>query len=115
MPASRWKLNAPSSGTWIALSLSDYLNSGGTVNNSTSQDKGKDGAAGAQQPTEPKGEERRSDDEAQRALDRGDSDKIDRKLAELHVSTTASGKDQTQKPDTEGSNSSSKNCDEQNE
>jgi hypothetical protein len=109
------ELNAPSSGTWIALSLLDYLNSGGTVNNSTSQDKGKDRAAGAQQPTEPKGEERMSDDEAQRALDRGDSDKIDRKLAELHVSTTASGKDQTQKPDTEGSNSSSKNCDEQNE
>lgn len=54
-----------------------------------------------------------SDSDAQRALDHGDKDKIDRKLDELDVSTTETGKDQTAKPDTEGSNSSSKNLDEQ--
>jgi hypothetical protein len=43
----------------------------------------------------------------------GDKETIDRELAELHVSTTASGKDQSQKPDTEGSSSSSKNLDDQ--
>lgn len=56
-----------------------------------------------------------SDEAAQRALDEGDNEKIDRALDELDVSTTKSGKDQTSKPDTEGSNSSSKNLDEQNE
>lgn len=56
-----------------------------------------------------------SDDAARRALDHGDREKIDRKLDELDVSTTRSGRDQSQKPDTEGSNSSSKNIDEQDE
>ncbi|BFG80124.1 hypothetical protein PTKU46_81580 [Paraburkholderia terrae] len=56
-----------------------------------------------------------SDEAAQRALDEGDNEKIDRDLDELDVSTTKSGKDQTSKPDTEGSNSSSKNLDEQKE
>lgn len=54
-----------------------------------------------------------SDESAQRALDEGDDEKIDRALDELDVSTTRSGKDQTEKADTEGSNSSSKNLDEQ--
>jgi hypothetical protein len=54
-----------------------------------------------------------SDEEAQRALDKGDNQKIDKMLDELDVSTTATGEDQTAKPDTEGSNSSSKNLDEQ--
>ncbi|MDR5822530.1 hypothetical protein [Caballeronia sp. LZ043] len=40
-------------------------------------------------------------------------DTIDRKLDELNVSKTESGKDQTQKPDTEGSTSSSKNLDDE--
>jgi hypothetical protein len=50
---------------------------------------------------------------AQAALDHGDNEKIDQALDELDVSTTRSGKDQSSKPDTEGSNSSSKNLDEQ--
>ncbi|WP_244173605.1 hypothetical protein [Caballeronia temeraria] len=50
---------------------------------------------------------------AREALDRGDKEKIDKKLDELDVSTTESGEDQSSKPDTEGSNSSSKNLDEQ--
>jgi hypothetical protein len=54
-----------------------------------------------------------SDDEARRRLDDGDSEKIDKTLDELNVSKTLTGKDQTAKPDTEGSNSSSKNLDEQ--
>jgi hypothetical protein len=54
-----------------------------------------------------------SDEAAKRALDQGDNAKIDRALDELDVSTTESGKDQSAKPDTEGSNSSSKNLDEQ--
>jgi hypothetical protein len=54
-----------------------------------------------------------SDQDAQRRLDSGDKEKIDKKLDELDVSQTSSGKDQTAKPDTEGSNSSSKNLDEQ--
>jgi hypothetical protein len=54
-----------------------------------------------------------SDDEAQRRLDDGDSEKIDKTLDKLKVSKTSTGKDQTAKPDTEGSNSSSKNLDEQ--
>ena len=54
-----------------------------------------------------------SDDDAQRALDHGDNEKIDRKLDELDVSSTETGRDQTHKPDAEGSNSSSKNLDEQ--
>ena len=54
-----------------------------------------------------------SDEDAQKALDHGDNQKIDKVLDEIDVSTTASGKDQTAKPDTEGSNSSSKNLDEQ--
>ncbi|MEA3124374.1 MAG: hypothetical protein QOD67_1393 [Caballeronia sp.] len=54
-----------------------------------------------------------SDDEVQHNLDHGDKEKIDKKLDELGVSKTSSGKDQTAKPDTEGSNSSSKNLDEQ--
>jgi hypothetical protein len=52
-----------------------------------------------------------TDEEAQRALDEGDNRKIDRMLDELDVSTTATGEDQTAKPDTDGSNSSSKNLD----
>jgi hypothetical protein len=56
-----------------------------------------------------------SDEAAQRALDEGDNEKIDMALDALDVSTTGSGKDQTSKPDTEGSNSSSKNLDEHNE
>lgn len=58
---------------------------------------------------------RTSDEEAQRALNQGDKEKIDKVLAEQDVSTTEAGSDQTQKPDTEGSNSSSKNLDEQGE
>lgn len=54
-----------------------------------------------------------SDDEANDRLRQGDKDIIDKKLEELNVSKTSSGKDQTGKPDTEGSNSSSKNLDEQ--
>ncbi|MDR5763207.1 hypothetical protein [Caballeronia sp. LZ035] len=54
-----------------------------------------------------------SPDETQRALDEGDRKKIDETLDDLNVSTTESGKDRTSKPDTEGSNSSSKNLDEQ--
>lgn len=53
-----------------------------------------------------------SDDEIQSALDNGDRQKIDGKLDELNVSSTDSGEDQSGKPDTEGSNSSSKNADE---
>ncbi|MBT2793607.1 hypothetical protein [Paraburkholderia strydomiana] len=56
-----------------------------------------------------------SDATAQHALDHGDNEKIDQVLDELDVSTTRSGKDQSAKADTEGSNSSSKNLDEQNE
>jgi hypothetical protein len=47
--------------------------------------------------------------------EKDDHQKIDQVLDELDVSTTSSGEDQTAKPDTEGSNSSSKNLDEQNE
>ena len=61
------------------------------------------------------GEKPMSDDDAQQALDQGDKAKIDKALDDLDVSTTKSGRDQTAKPDTEGSNSSSKNCDEQND
>ncbi|KXV03229.1 hypothetical protein CR51_18790 [Caballeronia megalochromosomata] len=57
--------------------------------------------------------EKDSSSAAREALDQGDKQKIDRKLDELDVSTTESGKDQSSKPDTEGSNSSSKNLDEQ--
>jgi hypothetical protein len=56
-----------------------------------------------------------SDEDARKALEQGDNQKIDRILDELNVSTTSSGEDQTAKPDTEGSNSSSKNLDEQND
>jgi hypothetical protein len=42
-------------------------------------------------------------------------DTIDRKLDELNASKTEAGKDQKQKPDTEGSTSSSKNLDEEND
>ena len=56
-----------------------------------------------------------SDGAARHALEHGDNEKIDRALDELDVSTTRSGKDQTHEPDTEGSNSSSKNLDEQDE
>lgn len=55
-----------------------------------------------------------SEEDAREALKEGDSQKIDRVLDDLDVSTTSSGQDQTDKPDTEGSNSSSKNLDEQN-
>jgi hypothetical protein len=58
-------------------------------------------------------DEREKDRAAREALDRGDKEKIDKKLDELDVSTTESGKDQSSKPDTKGSNSSSKNLDEQ--
>ncbi|WP_370653516.1 serine protease [Caballeronia sp. Lep1P3] len=57
--------------------------------------------------------EQNQDRAAQDALDRGDKEKIDKTLDELNVSTTDSGKDQSRKSDTEGSNSSSKNLDEQ--
>lgn len=60
-------------------------------------------------------ENQMSDDEAQRKLDHGDKATIDKQLDDLSVSKTSSGKDQTAKPDTEGSNSSSKNLDEQND
>jgi hypothetical protein len=50
---------------------------------------------------------------AQKELSQGTKDVIDKKLDELNVSKTESGKDQTAKPDTEGSNSSSKNLDEE--
>lgn len=67
-------------------------------------------------PNETGAEQQPMSDEATcRALDHGDREKIDRKLDELDVSTTRSGKDQSLKPDTEGSNSSSKNMDEQDE
>jgi len=56
-----------------------------------------------------------SDAAAQHALDHGDNEKIDQALDELDVSTTRSGKDQSGKADTEGSNSSGKNLDEQDE
>ncbi|SDR54033.1 hypothetical protein SAMN05443245_7336 [Paraburkholderia fungorum] len=69
-----------------------------------------DGASSGQARTAPNSV---SDDSARRALEEGDSEKIDRTLEELNVSTTESGKDQSAKPDTEGSNSSSKNLDEQ--
>lgn len=46
--------------------------------------------------------------------EQSDHQKIDKVLDELDVSTTSSGEDQTAKSDTEGSNSSSKNLDEQN-
>ncbi|MBT2794768.1 hypothetical protein [Paraburkholderia strydomiana] len=49
------------------------------------------------------GDQPMSDEAARDALGHGDNDKI----------TTKSGKDQSRKPDTEGSNSSSKNVDEQ--
>ncbi len=58
-------------------------------------------------------DEREKDRAAREALDRGDKEKIDKKLDDLGVSRTESGKDQSSKPDTEGSNSSSKNLDEQ--
>lgn len=58
-------------------------------------------------------DEREKDRAAREALDRGDKEKIDKKLDELDVSRTESGKDRSSKPDTEGSNSSSKNLDEQ--
>ena len=54
-----------------------------------------------------------SDEDARKALNEGDNDKIDKALDDLDVSTTSSGEDQSTKPDTEGSNSSSKNLDEQ--
>ncbi len=54
-----------------------------------------------------------SGEDVQRALDGGDNRKIDEALDQLDVSTTASGKDQTAEPDTEGSNSSSKDLDHQ--
>ncbi|WP_345817150.1 hypothetical protein AAGS40_25055 (plasmid) [Paraburkholderia sp. PREW-6R] len=54
------------------------------------------------------------EEDAKKALREGDSQKIDRVLDDLDVSTTSTGEDQTDKPDTEGSNSSSKNLDEQN-
>ncbi|MDR5784552.1 hypothetical protein QCE63_34690 [Caballeronia sp. LZ065] len=53
--------------------------------------------------------------EASTALEQGDKEKIDRKLDELHVSTTDSGRDQSHDEDTEGSTSSSKNLDKQSE
>jgi hypothetical protein len=46
-------------------------------------------------------------------VDSDTKDTIDRKLDELNVSKTEAGKDQKQKPDTEGSTSSSKNLDEE--
>ncbi|WP_309899767.1 serine protease [Caballeronia sp. LZ035] len=57
--------------------------------------------------------ENEKEDAARDALDRGDRGKIYKTLDELNVSTTESGKDQSSKPDREGSNSSSKDLDEQ--
>jgi hypothetical protein len=54
-----------------------------------------------------------SNGEVHRRLDEGDSDKIDAVLEELGVTKTAVGARETEKPDTEGSNSSSKNLDEE--
>jgi hypothetical protein len=59
--------------------------------------------------------EQRKEDDARKALDEGDKKKIDETLDDLNVSKTESGKDQSSKPDTEGSNSSSKNLDEEND
>ncbi|MGC2042046.1 hypothetical protein [Paraburkholderia caledonica] len=56
-----------------------------------------------------------ADAATQHALDHGDNQKIDQVLDELDVSTTRFGKDQSSKADTEGSNSSSKNLDQQDE
>jgi hypothetical protein len=56
-----------------------------------------------------------SDEEVHRKLEEGDSDKIDAALEDQGVTKTSSGEDQTAKPDTEGSNSSSKNLDEESE
>ncbi len=70
--------------------------------------------ATSEQPRNGENEDRgMSDQEARTALDQGDNQKIDKVLDEVDVSTTESGEDQTAKPDTEGSNSSSKNIDEQ--
>ncbi|WP_250517010.1 hypothetical protein [Caballeronia sp. INDeC2] len=54
-----------------------------------------------------------TDDEVHENLDNGDSDKIDETLEDLGVTKTNDGKDTSEKPDTEGSNSSSKNLDEE--
>lgn len=51
--------------------------------------------------------------EADAALEQGDKEKIDKTLDDLNVSTTDSGRDQTNDEDTEGSTSSSKNLDKQ--
>lgn len=81
---------------------------------STANDNGNEGHDDASQPAGRSSPgESISDEAAQRALDEGDHEKIDRTLDELNVSTTESGRDQSAKPDTEGSNSSSKNLDEQ--
>ena len=45
-------------------------------------------------------------------IERGVADKIDKKLDELGVGKSPSGKDQRDEPDAEGSASSSKNSDE---
>ncbi|BAN26496.1 hypothetical protein [Caballeronia insecticola] len=54
-----------------------------------------------------------ADKEASDALENGDKAKIDKTLDDLNVSTTDSGRDQSQDEDTEGSTSSSKNLDKQ--
>ncbi|MFM0394866.1 hypothetical protein [Paraburkholderia phytofirmans] len=81
------------------------------MNTDEPDDSGNRSESGDADPTD----EITSDEAVQRALDEGDRNKINRTLNELNVSTTVSGKDQTSQPDTEGSNSSSKNLDEQNE
>jgi hypothetical protein len=92
------------------------LHPGGHMTNSSANASASD-HAGKESPAN----EHESDDSpmsdaaAQDALDYGDKEKIDQVLDELDVSTTRSGKDQSSKPDTEGSNSSSKNLDEQDE
>jgi hypothetical protein len=85
------------------------------MSNSSRRDQRRQPENGSQQGEPRSKDQPMSDETARRALDRGDNEKIDRALEELDVSTTKSGKDQSRKPDTEGSNSSSKNVDEQND
>ena len=80
----------------------------------TANDSNNERPDNASQPADPGSRQDSVPDEAaQGKAAEGDHQKIDRSLDELKVSTTESGKDQTDRPDTEGSNSSSKNLDEQ--
>jgi hypothetical protein len=55
------------------------------------------------------------EENVQKPSKQDDHQKIDKVLDAIDVSSTSSGEDQTANPDAEGSNSSSKNLDEQNE